>query len=309
MAKREIVEVEEFARTIFGILKSDRDVNVGIGGFTGEGKSTFATQLQKAYATISGTYWGFDRMTWSRKELMEWIDGKKDSKVNPKTGLKENQLPEYSAVLPDELFGMFYRRKWFEDEQIDSITTLNMCRDRHLLLVGNVPNFFELDTGFTSRIRFYIYIPKRGIAWVFEQENNPFCTDNWNLSENRKTFRKKRNPNKIPNFVCEIHFPDWSPDEKQEYYRIRNVKRVKSISENKTEKLERYGTVKNQRDTAFRFLFNYNNDVVKNSKRLCKDCEKMLSECGVTKPFTNKSIGNVTGLNTETIRLVRLGAR
>ena len=166
--------IEGFAKLIHEVVQSDRDVNCGVAGFTGEGKSTFSTLLQKEYAKVSGTHWDFDRMTWSRKELIEWIDGKKKSKKDPKTGLREGQLPEYSAILPDELFGMFYRRKWFEEDQIDAIATFNMCRDRHLFLCGNVPNFWELDGGFINRIRFYVYVPQRGIAWVFTQENNPF---------------------------------------------------------------------------------------------------------------------------------------
>ncbi len=75
-----------------------------------------------------------------------------------------------------------------------------MCRDRHLLIGGNIPNFWDLDTAFNSRIRFYVYIPNRGVAWVFEQENNPFSNDVWNRSKNEKGFRKYKNPYLLPNF-------------------------------------------------------------------------------------------------------------
>lgn len=205
----QIIEtMDDFAQTIYDILLSDRDVNIGCGGFTGEGKTTFSSHLQKKYAKKANNKWTFKNMTWSRKELITWIDGERKSEKNKDTGLRKGQLPEYTAVLPDELFAMFYRRNWHDEGQIDAIATFNMCRDRHLFLCGNIPNFWELDTGFTSRIRFYVYIPKRGIAWVFEQENNPFCVDNWNARENKKTFRKYGNPYKCPNFLFEIHFDD-----------------------------------------------------------------------------------------------------
>lgn len=219
----EQVSVEKFAKLIYQLLKSDRDVNMAVGGMTGEGKSTFSAKVQKAYAKISGDKWTFDRMTWSRAELMKWIDGEGPN--------KEGQLPQYSAILPDELFLMFYSRNWYEKEQIDAIATFNMCRDRHLFLAGNVPNFWGLDGAFRDRMRFYAFIPKRGIAWIFQQESNPFCKDQWNVTENMKLFRYNNNPYKCPNFLFEVRFSDWDADEKRDYLAIRNKKRVEAVEQ------------------------------------------------------------------------------
>ena len=222
------VRINEFAKIIHDILKTDRDVNIAVGGMTGVGKSTFMAQLQKKYSEIADVYWGFDRMTWSRKELMKWIDGEGEN--------KEGQLPEYSALLVDELFLLFYSRNWYERDQIDAISVFNMCRDRHLFIGGNVPNFWELDGAFRERMRFYIFIPRRGIAWVFEQEINPFVRDSWNVKENMHVFRRNKNPYKCKNFLMEISFPDFSPEEKEEYLKIRNLKRVESLELRKEER-------------------------------------------------------------------------
>ena len=222
MVKKRIVSMRDAAILIHRMLRSDRDVNIGVAGFTGEGKSTFTTKLCKEYSDVAGVHWGFDHMTWDRDEMMTWIDGKGES--------KEGQLPEYSIIVPDELFLMFYRRNWYDDGQISAIATFNMCRDRHLLVAGNVPNFWNLDGAFQERIRFYVYIPKRGVAWVFEQENNPFSKDQWNALENLKSFRKFRHPYNCPNFSFEIHFDDWDEEEKKEYYEIRNTKRVAAVN-------------------------------------------------------------------------------
>lgn len=257
MVKIQIENVESFARIIHDMLRSDRDVNVGVAGFTGEGKSTFSTLLQKKYSEISNTDWSFSNMTWSRTEMMTWIDGEKGSQKDASTGLKKGQVPEYSAILPDELFSMFYRRNWFDEDQIDAISTFNMCRDRHLLVCGNVPNFWELDGGFTSRIRFYVYIPYRGVAWVFEQENNPFAKDQWNQSENLKMFRKNKSPYKCPNFLMEIHYSDWDPEEKEEYYKIRNQKRL-DVSMKKGKSVpaqDQFDKIKMQRDNAIKMFY------------------------------------------------------
>ena len=231
------VSIKDFAKLIHDISRGDRDVNIAVGGMTGVGKSTFMAQLQKTYSVLSGTYWGFDRMTWSRKELMTWIDGEGEE--------KKGQLPEYSALLVDELFLLFYSRNWYEKDQIDSISVLNMCRDRHLFIGGNVPNFWELDSAFRERMRFYVFIPKRGLAWVFEQEINPFTKDSWNVNENRFLFRRNKNPYKCKNFLFEVAFPDFSPEEKKEYLAIRNEKRVESL-ELRKEQRQGLGDMRNK---------------------------------------------------------------
>jgi len=268
--------MENFAKMIHQLLLSDRDAIVGVAGMTGEGKSTFLTQLQKKYAEVSKSKWDFSRMTWSRKELMTWVDGDKKGK---------GQLPEYSAILVDELFTMFYRRNWYDEEQIDAIATFNMCRDRHLFIGGNIPDLWELDGGFLNRLRFYVFIPIRGVAWVFQPENSPFTNDKWNLQENKKKFRKKRHPFSIPNFIIEIHYDDWSPEDKKEYYGIRNVKRVKAISENKKEKKERYTDIKRQRDNLINMTFKLNTKL------------------------TNKDVADVIGISKTAVSLIRNGLR
>lgn len=245
VSKNKYASMYDFAMVIHQLLRSDRDVNLGCGGMTGEGKSTFTTLLQKIYSKIAGVPWTFNNMTWDRDEMMTWIDGKKGSKIVE--GLREGQVAEYSPILPDELFHMFYRRNWWQDDQIEAIATFNMCRDRHLFVAGNIPNFWKLDGAFTERVRFYVYIPKRGIAWVFQQENNPFASDQWNQNENMRTFRKNRNPYGCPNFLFEIHFPDWDEREKKAYYRVRNRKRLKAL-EKKPKKNENVKYLKQRND-------------------------------------------------------------
>ncbi len=292
------------AKTIFALLTSDRDVLIAVGGFTGEGKSCFLTLLQKEYSKVSNTKWDFDNMTWSRKELLEWIDGKKGSKQNME-GLRENQKREYTAVMSDELFAMFYKRNWYMNEQINAITTFNMCRDRHLFIGGNVPDFWDLDASFQKRVRFYVYVPRRGIAWVFEQENNPFSQDTWNTSENKKIIRKKRNPYSCKNFICQIEFPDWTPSEKKRYYKIRNSKRHEALKDNDSEKVERYGKVKDQRNKIIRIWYNERNTISELLKAKSLDLNK-LKEI-YAKPPTYKDGAEITGLSAEAIRQIKEG--
>lgn len=305
------VSLKDFASTCYTLLKSDRDVTLGVAGFTGEGKTRFTDAFLTEYAKVSGTYWDFDRMTWSRKELLEWIDGKRKSEVNKKTGLKENQLPEYSGISPDELFYMFYKRNWFDQGQIDAVSTFNMCRDRHLLIIGNVPDLWDLDASFLKRLRFYVFIPERGRAWVFQQENNPFSKDSWNVAENRKIFRKYLNPYAISNFVCEIKYTDWDTERKQEYYKVRNVKRVKALQENKNAK-EHYADIKAQRNTYMEALVMDRipiSDILTDSSLIDPQKINKLIELGYNKRYTNEQLADIGGLSREVIRLIRHGDR
>jgi len=166
-----------------------------------------------------------------------------------------------------------------------------MCRDRHLLIGGNIPNFWDLDNAFTSRIRFYYYVPTRGVAWIFEQEINPFTNDPWNAQLNKKAFRKNNGrPYSLPNFLCEIQFPDWTPTEKKKYYEIRNKKRVMAVDENKDIKRERYKDIIKQRDNLIFFILNYNDKIRENPKNIIK--------------ITHKALAEVTGLTREAITML-----
>lgn len=274
------ISVREFAVMLNDLLRTDRDSNLGGSGYTGEGKSTFLTHVMDEYGKVSGVPWSFQDMTWSRKELLDWIDG-------------PNRKIEFSAINVDELFLLFYKRNWYDEGQIDAIATLNMCRDRHLLIGGNIPNFWDLDGAFTSRIRFFFYVPTRGIAWVFEQDNNPFSQDQWNKTRNRKIFEKDKNPYMISNFVFEIKFPDWSPKQKDEYYRIRNRKRVLAIKENKKTDEESYRRIKVQRDKLIKYIM-MNQDQLRPHRSILK-------EAGVDL-ITTKDLSTVTGLTTSMIR-------
>lgn len=245
--------LERFALTIHKILKSDRDCLMAVGGFTGEGKSCLLTQLQKKYAELSGTAWSFENMTWERSELLKWIDGEGEN--------QKGRKPQYTAIMSDELISMFYRRNWYADPQKEAIELFNKCRDRHLFIGGNVPDFWDLDTGFQKRVRFYVYIYKRGIAWVFEQENNPFSADPWNVNENKKGFRKQKNPYKLPNFVTEVRFNDWTPEDKEAYYKIRNKKRRNTENQNQKSAMEQKAGVKqyaavDHRNKLIRYVLN-----------------------------------------------------
>jgi hypothetical protein len=289
-----VVPLGEFAKRLDFLQKSDRDSNLGVAGMTGEGKSNFIWQLLKEYCRVRGIRFLPEYLTWSRKELLQWIDGKKGSKPDAKTGLREGQVPEYSFLIPDELIILFYKRNWMEDGQIEAINTLNTCRDRHLIICGGVPVLWELDSAVLSRLRFYVFVKERGVAWLFQQESNPFSLDLWNRRMNEKFYRKMQNPYALPNFVCEFRFPDWSEKEKDWYYQIRNKKRVIAIQGRSDEKRDKYSDIKWQRDRLIKWL-------IDNNRKLLRECPELKRAKKIHK-LTYKELSDLTGLSIEYLR-------
>ncbi len=210
--------IKQFAKTIAKMVRSDRYVLAVASGYMGEGKSCFLSQLMREVASITNTPFNYNNnITYSRKELKEWIDG------GPKG---ENRKQEQSSILADELINMFFKRSWFDSEQIDGIQLLNKCRDRHLFIGGCVPTFWDLDAGIYSPTTFWCHVVERGRVWIFEKDPNPWGRDPWYRKYNEKVFQSSRSPYKAKGFVCEIMFGDWSPQDKEEYYAVRNAKRV-----------------------------------------------------------------------------------
>lgn len=267
-----ITTIKDLAELQAKILKTDRWIFNAIDGEMGEGKSCFGSQLAKETAKQTGTPFNYQtNMTFKRKELKIWVDGDKHGK---------GKLPGFSSILADELVSMFFKRNWYDFEQIDGIELLNKCRDRHLCITGNIPNFWDLDSAIYSVITFWIHIDVRGIAWVFRKDRNPFASDKWHRRENEKLFRKNKDPYRCHGFVCEIPFEDWSNAEKERYYTIRNIKRKKTEGQRRKE--ERYRDIKQQRDELLRFAFNLN------------------------PKLTNKDVHNlVPSLSVEAVRLIR----
>lgn len=231
--------LDEFAGLIVDIIKTDRWVLEAADGQMGEGKSCFNDKLSRKVAQKLGTKYSLhDNMIYLRKDLEEALKGK---------------LPDSSVIHADELISMFFRRNWYDADQIDGIELLNKCRDRHFFVSGNIPNFWELDSSIQTLVTFYVHVHRRGIAWVFRPSENPMTRDKWNRAFNEKLFDKSSDPYKLKGFVMEIKYDDWSPDERKEYYKIRNEKK-KETEGQRADKVEKYADIKGQRDALIRHI-------------------------------------------------------
>jgi len=236
--------IQDLAEQCHKIVKSDRYILTVISGDTGEGKSCIAAQIAKAISACNQLPFRYqDNMTYLRSELMEWVDGKGEK--------KEGQKPEGTVIIADELISMFFKRNFYDEGQIQGIELLNKCRDRHLVIIGNVPSFWDLDSAMYGHITFWIHVETRGLCHVFMKDRNPFETDKWHRKENLKLWAKYKSPWKCRGYLFSMKFKDWSPQDKQAYYDVRNKKRVGTEGQGK----EKYRKIKDQRDRLIRYCY------------------------------------------------------
>lgn len=222
--------LQELAIIIVKILLSDRDAFICVTGETGEGKSVLAIHLARLVSKLTKHKFDFGtNLVYSRQALYSLIEGDK-------------RLPEYSTILADELINITYRRDWATKEQKILMQLFDMCRDRHLLVIGCVPLITTLDKHLlNSKMRLWVHVHKRGQAWVFIRDNNPCSTDSWNINYNEKMWYKG-GVRKFKNYIGNLHYPDLDPKTKEEYLKHRNVKRREAKEEMEGEQTDKAST-------------------------------------------------------------------
>lgn len=200
------------------IQDSDRDAVIMISGKTGVGKSVLMWLLCRSLAKRRGYKFNpVETLVYDREDFKFLLDS----------------VPDGSCLAADEAVGIFYNRDYHDDEQIALLKDLDRMRDRHLVMLLLIPNVFHIDKHIRdARARYWIHVDKRfgkgkgGYAHctIMEPEENPFNSDPWNLSENRKLFRRKM-IHKSRNYVGELLFYDIPQEEYDIYREIKRLKR------------------------------------------------------------------------------------
>ena len=223
---------KDLAELIKEYIQSDRWVFIVYDGVQGGGKSVSALKLIGEY-----DYKGFDydnNITYSRSELMTLIDGKGSA--------KKGRLPEYSVILGDELISIFNKRNWYDKDQQEVVELFNKIRDRHLLIIGCVPNFWDLDSSVRDLATLRIFVHKRGDgvkpteAFVFLPDDNPFSPDKWHRKFNEKVWAKKGSPFGCKGFVAPLFSTNLRDEEFEKYMHVRNTKRNSQLEEDRKKK-------------------------------------------------------------------------
>jgi hypothetical protein len=223
---------KDLAKLIKEYIQSDRWVFIVYDGVQGGGKSVSALKLISEY-----DYKGFDydrNITYSRAELMTLIDGKGST--------KKGRLPEYSVILGDELISIFNKRNWYDKDQQEVVELFNKIRDRHLLIIGCVPNFWDLDSSIRDLATLRIFVHNRGDgvkpteAFIFAPDDNPFSPDKWHRKYNEKVWAKKGSPFGCKGFVAPLFSTNLKTEEFEKYMHVRNTKRNSQLEQDRKKK-------------------------------------------------------------------------
>lgn len=208
---KQLQNLHDLARAIKTVLRSDRDFVLCLSGSTGEGKSTLSlhvAQLVDENFSIS------NNITFSRQETIERI----------------KTLPKYSCVVVDEAINLLFRRDFAKREQKDLLKLLDMCRDRNLCLIFNIPQAWSLDSHILNRVRCWIYVYKRGSALVFQPSENPFSRDPWNRALNELLVRKGQ-WRRSKNYVSSLRFNKVPKQTFEKYLKVKTEKKAKLETE------------------------------------------------------------------------------
>lgn len=211
MAK--IFHIKKLGGLIKTTLKTDRDVVAPISGGTGEGKSTLAIQL----AFRIKPNFNLDNVIFSRQEFIDKVNNSKKGDV----------------LIIDEGSNIAFKRDFMHKEQKDIMKLFDMCRDKNLCILINVPHFWSLDNHLlrSGKIKLWFHIIKRGIAHIFKPDNNPMSFDPWHQKYNEKAETRKRIKYHQSNYIGKMRFKRLPEEVEQKYRELKEEKRKKYLEQ------------------------------------------------------------------------------
>lgn len=272
--KRKVVKEESFKELISIVketLTSNRDFIMVVTGRTGEGKSTFLVWSALKYLASD------ENFDIRKLDLNNIISFSKEDFAN-----KIKESPKYHVIIGDEAVNLLFSREFANREQIEIIKLLNMYRNKCFFYGFAIAQFFQLDKAFREDlVRLWIHIPRRGYAYLFAPDQNPFAQDKWNRKVNQDIFKFHGTniyPEKSPNFIGLIRFRALPEKIEKVYEEIKENKRAEIKMKVEAPKVPR---CPNCNSISYRYYPAYN-------KTLCRKCGTILQD-GERKPdFGNK---------------------
>lgn len=180
------------------------DALIAITGKTGFGKSDLSLNIADHLARIRGDELNLKRsLIWTRKNLNhELQEGKAGS-----------------TYIVDEAIKVLFSKD--AERNIDLTKTLNICRSKNYAVIMNIPALSDMERSIRdNRLRFMIWIKKRGEAYLFKPDNKPQLnarqSDPWNSSLLKK-YQDRGDYWHHPNCVARITFGTVSDALRTEY--------------------------------------------------------------------------------------------
>lgn len=206
-----ITKLQQFALITKEWIEKKYDYIIVISGGTGEGKSTLGIQLAKSVQRLYFRRFYFDNIVYNLRDLIEKI----------------STSPPGTVIIIDEAVDLLFRRDAITSESKTLVKLLDKCRYKRLILIFILPNIWSLDKHVRdSRVRMWMWVPKRGQAVLVQRSEDPYITDPWYKKFNESKILKKKiiNFRKLKGYLTTLHFPKLSPKEEIKYEAIQEGK-------------------------------------------------------------------------------------
>lgn len=210
------------------------DVNIGVSGKRGNGKSTLLFKIFNSFKKF-----GFIQelhQVYSREEVTDLL-----------------ATQEFGFVWDDEAINSGYKRDFQNTGQKELIKMVTNYRDSYNIYASALPFFYSLDKDLRELIFCHIHIIERGMAVILlPLEDQIHETDPWDTARNIKIERKEnerleKNPDstfryhRYTTFAGYLYFGPMTPKQEKIYKDIKKRKRAKAFGrDNKSNKQESF---------------------------------------------------------------------
>lgn len=243
MTRSIIWTIGELADILRERQKNNFDVNIGVSGKRGNGKSTFINKLLLRFKDE-----GFNQY---KHQVYE-----RDDVIN----LLGTQT--YGFCWDDEAINSGYKRDFQSTGQKDLIKIITNYRDNYNIYISALPFFYSLDKDLRALMFLHVHIIERGVAVLFMplpgliHNSDPWDSDRNMKVEKKENERIAKNPklsfryHKFTTFIGYLYFNDITDAQKEIYKAIKKEKREKRFKLEESKK----GVVEDFNTKCFRLM-------------------------------------------------------
>lgn len=210
--------LKHLVRMIDARVKNQLDVICMITGNRGSGKSTLGLKLCNPFPQYNMK----EDLVFGREEVMQHLAKK-----------------TRGIIHADEMINVTHNRDFYNQDQKKLIKGLNMYRDRENILIGCVPNFYDLDKQIRSLVTMRIDVVRRGLGVLHLPNQSAYSTDKWDSQFNEKLERKwlerghgfKPAFHRLTTFKGYLKFGDIGVAQRRLYLKLKDERRGKVFEE------------------------------------------------------------------------------
>ncbi len=206
------------------------DVNFGVSGNRGNGKSTLIFKIFNSFR--NGGFNPEKHQEYSQDKIINLLAKQK-----------------FGYCWDDEAINSGYKRDFQNKGQKTMIKLITNYRDNFNIIGSAIPFFYSLDKDLRELLYLHIHIIERGFAVIFMplatsiHSTDPWDTKNNIKIENQENKRLQRNPNakfrynRFTTFAGYLYFGPMTPKQENKYLEIKKRKRALAFNIDNNEEI------------------------------------------------------------------------